>query len=206
MDGRRLQDQIARGLGNVARKLGSNATIYRPNGIAPPISPQTKVLELPAQFKPGKSGSAVSYGQSLWRGIFDTSYSQAGDFLVSRQGTFFVAQQQTEAAVQCILTNRIVSVVRPGRALQGGYSGFFATSGEPILLQWPASLLADNARTITGKAGEVYFGTWTVLLPHMEAVPQSGDICNDDLGAVYNVTSAEYGALGWRLLVRQVSA
>jgi hypothetical protein len=202
MDARILQDRISKGMGVAARRSGVAAGLFRPKGIVAPLSARNKVIELPVVFLP--NGGAVSYGQALWRGIYDASYSRAGDYLVGLERTFFVACQLPGLPVECVLTNRVISIVRPLPAVQSGYSGFFAEPGAVVITQWPASLLESGGHGNPGEPGKARLGNWTLLLPSGIAAPQVGDVVNDDLGGVYAVGIAEQGALGWRLLVRQV--
>ncbi len=204
MNARTLQDRISKGMGVAARRSGAPAGLFRPQGIVAPLSARNLVIELPVVFLP--NGGAVSYGQALWRGIYDASYSQPGDYLAGLETTFFVACQLPGLPVACVRTNRVISIVRPLPAMQAGYSGFFAEPGAVVIAQWPASLLESGGHANPGEAGKARFGAWTLLLPSGIATPQVGDVVNDDLGGVYAVSSAEQGALGWRLLVRQVGA
>ena len=208
MDGWTLQNRISKGMGVAARRSGTPFTIYRPCGAIQPLAAQNRVLQLYAAFYPGNSGGkgGADYGRPLWRGVYDAFYTQAGDYLVSRDNTYFVASQQVGLPVQCVRTNRVVSLVRPTPATQGGYSGFYATPGDTVLAEWPASLLADGGRADEVKVGETRLGVWTLLLPTLPVCPQTADVVSDDAGGVYAVGSAEESVLGWRLAVRQLGA
>ena len=205
MDARTLQDRISKGMGVAARRAGCPFGLYRTGGIVQPVSPDNRIMELPAAFTPNGKRSAA-YGQSLWIGTFDSSYTQPGDYLVSASSTYFVASQLPGLDVQCVLTNRTVSIVRPMPAMQGGYSGFFSTPGEVVITAWPACLLESGGDAGGGRVGETRFGGWTLLLPCLPASPQIADVVSDDLGGAYVVGSAEQSVLGWRLAVRQVGA
>ena len=208
MDGWTLQNRINKGMGVAARRSGTPFTIYRPVGAIKPLIRQNRLLEIYVVFYPGNTqgGRGVDYGHSLWRGIYDAFYTRAGDYLVSRESTYFVASQQPGLPVQCVRTNRVVSVVRPAPALQGGYSGFFSNPGETVLAEWPASLLVEGGHPTEVKVGENKLGFCTLLLPTVPTPPQVADVVNDDAGGVYAVGSAEQSLLGWRMTVRQVGA
>ena len=206
MDARTLQDRMAKGMGVAARRQGCLFGLYRQAGIVQPVSPGNRLLELPAIFAPFGRRAGAAYGQSLWSGTFDSSYTQPGDYLSGKSGTYFVASQLPGLDVQCVLTNRVVSIVRPMPAMQGGYSGFFSTPGDVVITAWPACLLEAGGHAGGGKVGETRFGDWTLLLPVLPAVPQIADVVADDLGGAYVVGSAEQSVLGWRLAVRQVGA
>ncbi len=208
MDGPTLQNRISKGMGVAARRSGLPFTIYRPCGAVQPLAAQNRVLELSAAFYPGVSDgkSGADYGRPLWRGVYDALYTRTGDYLVGRETTYFVACQQVGLPVQCVRTNRIVSLVRPTPATQGGYSGFFSTPGETVLAEWPASLLVEGGRADEVRVGETKLGIWTLLLPTLPVCPQAADVVSDDAGGVYAVGSAEQSVLGWRLAVRQLGA
>ena len=206
MDARTLQDRIRKGMGVAARRAGCLFNLYRPAGIVQPVSPGNRIMALSAAFKPFGGRAGVAYGQSLWSGTFDSSYTQPGDYLVNASETYFVASQLPGLDVQCVLANRVVSIVRPMPAMQGGYSGFFSTPGDVVITEWPACLLESGGYGDGGRVGETRFGGWRLLLPVLPAAPQIGDVVSDDLGGAYVVGSAEQSVLGWRLAARQVGA
>ena len=191
MDSQTLQDRISKGMGVAARKCGRPYTVYRPDGVIQPVSPQRRVMQLLAVFTPGglRSDISATYAQTLWRGIFDASYTQPGDYVVGAADTYFVATQTPGDPVQCVQTNRVVTIVRPAPAIQGGYSGFFSDPADLVITLWPASLLESNGNSFI-KVGESRFGGWTLLLPRFPVNPQVADIVSDDLGGAYSVSSA----------------
>lgn len=203
MDAQTLQDRISKGMGLAARRAGCAFTVYRPRDAADPLGARNRVIDLWAMFTAGRSGNSSS---AVWEGVYDFSYTQPGDYLVGADGTYFVASQRPGLPVLCVLTNRVVSLVRPLPAMQGGYGGFFAVPGESLIVSWPACLLEAGGHAEVGRAGETRFGSWSLMLPVLPLAPQIADVVSDDLGGAYVVGSAEQNALGWRLLVRQTSA
>ena len=206
MDAQRLQSRISKGMGVAARRVGCFYDLYRPTETVKPILPANRLLELAAVFVPFGGRGGAAYGQSLWNGTFDFSYTRAGDYLANATDTYFVASQLPNLDVQCVLTNRVVSIVRPMPAMQGGYSGFFSTPGEVVITEWPACLLESGGHAGGGRVAETRFGGWTLLLPVLPVAPQIADVVSDDLGGSYVIGSAEESVLGWRLAVRQVGA
>ncbi len=202
MDAERLRDRVAKGMGVAARKTGRLFKVFRPTAVGDPLDVHHRILDLNATFvAAGSSGDPA-----IWHGVFDSSYTVPGDILVGGQMTFFIGSQLPGAPVQCVLTNRRVSVVRPMAAQQTGYSGIFATSAEALLAGWPARFKAVGDAGDTGKAGHSRLGGWMVSLPALPVAPQVDDLITDDLGGAYLVGSAEQNVLGWRLLVRQTGA
>ena len=92
VNGRKLQDRLYLGLGISARLVGQFADAFRPAGVDNPLSSQNRFLRLPATFisSGGDESRTNSYGNALWQGIFDASYTRVSDYLVTSTGTFFV--------------------------------------------------------------------------------------------------------------------
>src|SRR3978361_1046923 len=108
MNGRRLQDSLYMGLGLAARHIGRAADAFRPSGPLRPLATQNRYLRLPATFTSsyGKFTRAAEYGNALWFGIFDASYTRTGDYLVMADAVFFIASQAPMLPVLCVRTNR----------------------------------------------------------------------------------------------------
>ena len=208
MDGRKLQALMMKGQAASGRMLGTPYVVYRPKGAAQPINPRNRRFTLSAAFAAEGNGlpAAPNYGQPLWQGKFDPTYTQAGDYLVGESGSFFIAQQWPAMPVQCVLTNRVVTIVRPTAAAQGNYSGFCASPGERVILGWPANVLENGAHSTGGRPAETRLGNWVILLPALPVAPHVADVVEDDLGATYVIGAAEQSSLGWRLFVRQLAA
>ena len=206
MDGTALTDRIYRGMGVAARRLGSLYIVYRPTATANPLSSRNRVIKLFAAFSAGDGGfaRAESYGDAIWSGVFDGCYTQPGDYLVGAAGTFFIAAQAPLLPVQCIKTNRVLTITRPAQPLVGGYSGLVIETASDIDTGWPASVLALSTR-ISGNLPDTRFGNWSVLLPQLPAPPQAADVIVDDSGRNFVVGATEQSDLGWRLIVREVA-
>ena len=207
MDGARYQALVAKGQAAVGNALGTPYVVFRPRGISKPTSDRHRHIVLNAIFAAEGSGTrAPGYGQALWQGSFDAQYTRAGDYLVGELDVFFIAQQWPGLPVQCVLTNRKVTIARPTAAAQGDYSGFFASPGEPVIIDWPASILESGEHGTSGKPAETRLGSWQILLPMLPVAPHVADVITDDLGAIYVIGAAEESTLGWRLLARQLAA
>ena len=206
MDGITLQDRINRGMGVAARRIGSPYTVYRPAGPVNPILSRNFVISLSAAFSAGDDNfrKADSVGRSQWLGVFDAAYTLPGDYLVGRAGVFFIASQVPLLPVQCVKTNRVVTVTRPAPPAPGGYSGLISGAHELVLRGWPASVLALTTR-VSGNLPETRFGSWNLLLPLLPVSPQAADVVSDDTGRNFVVGSAEQSGLGWRLTLREVA-
>jgi hypothetical protein len=216
-----LADRVQRGLGRAARATGTGCTLFRPHGAGDPLHPSHQLMILPASFAPpdGSWSKPVGYGQAIWHGLFDASYTSPGDYLVRRAsrpgagdgGVWFVAAQQPLLPPLCVKASRVVSLSRAANTLAAGVTGYGAAEAATtaLLTAWPASLLdsgtggAAQADLPTGAA----LGSWTVLLPVLPSIMlRAGDLLRDDLGRNGVVASAELSDLGWRLAVKQTAA
>ena len=207
MDVDGLQDKLARGMGTASRKLGTLTTVYRPAGPSQPLSEHHRIIRMMALFVPkGPLSTSKGVVPWVWQGVFDASYTRQSDYLVSSSQTFFIGNQTPGLPVECVLTNRTISLSRSAFTRQGGYSGLTDDDTLEVLSGWPVSLSELAAGAATSAAGRQSFGTFTVLLPASVAIPRSSDVITDDLGATYIVSSTEQDALGWKLTVRQLGA
>ncbi len=205
-----LQDRIQRGLGVAARRIGSIHEVMRPQGSGPPLARANRVLRLHASFNAEDQSyrKPQAYGRALWWGVFDSAGTRSGDYLVSPDATYFVAAQQVLLPIQCVRTNRVLTVWRPlgaGGAGASGYGGVREIAGERLIERWPASVLAregGGSGTLPGQAGA---GSWIVLLPRLPVALRPADLLRDEMDQGYLVEAAEESDLGWRLLVRSAA-
>ena len=206
----RLQDRIARGLGAAARHIGAPYDAFRPASARNPIAAANRYLRLPAAFDAEDPAfrHAAGYGRATWFGVFDSAYTQPGDYLCGPGGVFFIAAQQALLPNLCVLTNRTLSVSRPAApAMPGinGYGGVALATAEPLLAAWPASVLSAGSGSAGDLPGDARIPSWTVLLPGATVGLRGGDLIHDDLGRTYVIGTAERSALGWRILAKQAA-
>jgi hypothetical protein len=215
-----IPDAIRRGLGVAARAVGVWCDLYRPHGPGAPMDGGNRLLRLPASFANVRGFNVpVGYGEALWEGYFDAGYSRAGDYVAGPDGVFFIASQPRLGPVLCVRTNRVLSFSRPAAPIAAGvnrYVGVQPSAAQPLLLDWPASVLAAGVGgrgPLPADAPGVHGGSggWAVLLPALRVggAPlqlRPGDLAYDDLGRTGVVASAELTYLGWRLHVRQAAS
>jgi len=207
MNGRKLQDRLHFGLGLAARHIGLSADAFRPNGPLNPLDKVNRFLRLPATFVParGSPGRSNAYGDPLWHGIFDASYTRSGDYLVLEGANFFIVSQEALLPVLCVRANHIVSVKRrsmPTGTAANSYGGYMSGSSVTVMEGWPASVLSEN-RSSTSTAnlptdqGVPY---WNILLPAVgHLILSPGDFINDELGRTAVIVGSELSSLGWRI-------
>ena len=215
-----IPNAIRRGLGAAARAVGAWCELYRPQGPAAPMGGGNRLLQLPATFaNPRGFAAPVAYGDVLWEGYFDAGYSRAGDSMAGPDGVFFIAAQRRLGPVLCVKTNRVLSFSRPTAPIGAGvnrYVGVQPSTAEPLLLDWPASVLASGSAgrgALPADAPGVHGGSggWAVLLPALRiagaaVLLRPGDLAHDDIGRAAVVASAELTDLGWRLHLRQAAS
>jgi hypothetical protein len=169
------------------------------------LSSRNRIIKLNVAFEPSRDAAigASGYGGVLWRAVFDSLYSVAGDYLQGPEGVFFVASQRQLQPTLCVQSSNVITIERPCLTTSGGYSGFVADAAESIIVGWPALLTAGTAR-ITGALPEAHFGYWTAFLPILPIAPQVADVMIDELGRRFVVGSTQMSGLGWRLSMRQI--
>lgn len=214
MDGNKLQDRIYLGLGKTARHLGSVADAYRPPTAFHPLDKQNRFLKLPAWFAP--TGNTVNntntYGQPLWHGVFDASYTRPGDYIVLKSKIYFVAAQEPLLPVLCVLTNRLISISRPNHRTSSAanlYDGYTSGSSTALMSDFPACVLKENksAPSLANLPTDQASAFWYVLLPAPAGVAiNPGDLISDDLGRTAVVNASELTSLGWRINAKMVMA
>jgi hypothetical protein len=207
---RHLQDRIARGLGTAARHIGTPYDAFRPCCTSNPLEPANRYLRLPAAFTAEDSSfrRPVGYGRAAWTGIFDTAYTQPGDYLTGPAGTFFIAAQESLLPALCVLAPRTLTIARAAAPVAAGvnaYGGLTAATATPLLIGWPASILFAGTGSPGDLPGDASVPVWTVLLPNTPAAIRAADLLTDDRGQSYVVGSAELTALGWRILAKQAA-
>lgn len=212
MHERMLSGKVWHGLGMAARATGETTDAYRPTNTADPLRLTNRYLRLPASFNRPRIRAvrAGGYGDAIWEGVFDASYTLPGDYLVRADGAiWFVAAQLPIESPLCVRTLRRLSFVRPSGPVSAGanaYGGVTSGTASSVLTSWPAAMATPDTK------GQIELATtttlpqvvWSVLLPPLEWLAiQPGDAMTDDLDRSGVVDSAEYTDLGWRLMVRQ---
>jgi hypothetical protein len=213
MNGRTLQDRLHMGLGLAARHVGQSADAFRSKGPFHPLAKQNRFLRLPAIFVSARGNDSRTnvYGEALWHGIFDASYTRPGDYLVLETGSFFVASQEPLLPILCVKTNRIISIARPD--MQTGvagnsYGGYTSGSSVALIEGWPANVLGENHSAASSADLPTDQGTpfWNILLPSVSGVTLSpGDLITDDLNRTAVVAGSELTNLGWRISARMAT-
>jgi hypothetical protein len=213
MNGRKLQDRPYLGLGISARLVGQFADAFRPAGVDNPLSSQNRFLRLPATFisSGGDESRTNSYGNALWQGIFDASYTRVSDYLVTSTGTFFVASQDHLLPILCVRTNRTICIMHPSmqtNIANNTYGGYTSGRSTTLMNQWPASVLGENksSHSVADLPTDQLIPYWNVLVPSVLGVVLStGDIITDDLGRTGVISGSELTNLGWRISAKMAT-
>jgi hypothetical protein len=209
MDGTKLQAKIYIGYGKAAKRIGFDYQQFRATSASNPLS-STALQALPVSFTTNFKYSAPNkYGKADWLGLFDAREFAVGDFLVGRQGTFFIAAMQDTLPILCVQTNQVIDVLRVGINAGvglGGWAGGVRADEVPIMQGWPASIL-QGTKGETNEAKlpqDVKTPWWTILLPAYPGIVfRTSDIIRDDLDRKYMISSAELTDMGWRITAMQ---
>ena len=209
MDGTRLQSLLVRGAGITALHVGTPYLGHRPASPEAPLSAAAQYGPIMAAFDTtsGRFHRPSVVAESVWVGVFDASVTAAGDYLTGAAGTFFIATQPALLPPVCILTNRTLSLSRPGAPAQVGvnrYGGVSRALQTALLAGWPGSV-TDASGAAPGLPGEQRFAAWSVRLPALPVDPQAGDMLGDDLGHSYVVVAAGQTDGFWQLAARQMT-
>ena len=196
-----------------ARTMGAVTDLYRPRSPFHPMNPVHRILRMHAAFTPRRGNilAANVYGDALWHGIFDASYTQTGDYLVQPDRTLFIATQQGLAEPLCVQTNRKVTIARaipPGALGENEYGGLIKGNTAVLLEEWPASVLGvnDAGNPTAGLPSDTSVPYWAVMMPAWNGIVlQTGDLFSYDLGRNAIVAAAELTEMGWRIAVKQAS-
>ncbi len=207
MNGAGLQDRFSRGMGAAARVFGMPHDLFRPRGTGDPVAAELRVMRLPAAFDGGDPGyrRPRGYERSL-RGMFDADVTEVGDYLVGPRGVLFIVARPALLRPLCVLTNAVVSVLRPAGAEEPGLNGYGGVR-EPrlrtVLVSWPAEVLVagDGASGVVPDDGG--HSRWSVVLPASAPGVHVSDLVQDATGRRFLVRTAEWSELGWRLSVRR---
>ena len=213
MNGRKLQDRLYMSLGLSARHVGNSTDAFRPKSPFEPLDSANRFLRLPASFVSANGGYRRTnvYGDALWHGIFDASYTQPGDYLVQASTIFFVASQVPLSPVLCVMTNRRLSVLRPAMqvsAAGNSYGGYTATRSVPLMSGWPACVQSSSGAgsSVANLPTDQTIPYWKILLPAVSGVIlASGDLLTDDLNRTAIIQSTELTELGWRISARMAT-
>ena len=214
MNPRRLNDRVARGMGQAALRLGEAYDVFRPHEATEPLSATNFRLTLNVAFHGEDTNwqRSARYGEAAWYAIHDTAYTRPGDYLRGPAGIFFIAAQPPLLPTVCVLTNRRLRFIRADGARTTGRNGYggIERREEMLLLDgWPAAVLSAGEinRAAGALPGEPGPARWTVLLPMLggpEAVTlKQDDVMTDETGTRAVISAVESTDLGWRLTATQ---
>jgi hypothetical protein len=209
MNAAQITAKINHGNSRVATVLGKAASQYRPASTTGPVIAAGNLVQ---------SGLMVSYnaqdmayrrpnlpGKSLWYAVLDATLVQEGDYLVSIDGTYFIAGMQTMLPILAVQCNRVVSIYRPAQSGVGilPYGGETPNNETTICTGFPASVLQGSKgdKSLVNLPGDIRIPWWAVQLPNLPGAVtlRNDDVMTDDLGKRYKISSCEQTDYGWRL-------
>ena len=199
-----IQQKIYSGYGKAAVRIGKTATQYRPMSAMAPLA--IAIGTLPVSMTQNSEYSKFNtYGKSVWTSVHDGSLTLPGDYLITEDGTWFIAAQQPMLPIMAVQCNRTLEVLRVTQSSNYGavgYSGDTASTETAIMQAWPASILqgTKGEKNPAALPGDERIPWWVILVPLFPGIIiRNGDIITDDLGRRYVVSSPELTDLGWRI-------
>jgi hypothetical protein len=211
MDAAKLDQRIYGGYAKAAQRIGYESKLYRPSFSAEPLNEVNHIRSIFTSYNAEdmRYGKAQKYGKAVWFGLFDGRLTQVGDYLKNdKDGTFFIASQDTALPILVVKCDRIATILRPQQqsgvgAL--GYGGNTDAGETELMTDWPCSILIESRGDRgVNLPGDVRDPWWTILLPKYESAGlRSGDIVKDDLDRRYVINSAELSGMGWRITAAQ---
>lgn len=125
------------------------------------------------------------------------------DILVGHYGTFFVADQQPNLAMQVVRCNDVVTINRPAYVNTDLQDGDFIASVMPAFRQFKMV----EQKSVTGFGGAANsatpMGQFWLFLPIEPDVVQQGDIVTDQSGMRYTLDTWDNTEIGVVLTIRQ---
>lgn len=212
MDAHQLAAKVNQGNGKAAKRLGGTASHYRAASPFSPLDAQP-LRELSASFTTDYGYMrAARFGQATRIGIFDAAGFEAGDILVSTEGTFYVAAMPLLQPILCVRAERLVSVRRttPAGSDAGlqDYGGTTAANEKLIMSGWPASIVLSRSgeHSPLKLPGEMRSAWHSILMPAFRDLSlHTGDFVTDDAGHRFVISGTELTDMGWRLTALQVT-
>lgn len=204
-----IQRAINKGYGIAAQILGVQYEHYRANGPMRPISTQTHLGHLNADFDLDAKFSytkPTSWGKEAFYGLFDLTGVQTGDYLVGPRGTFFVSTIEPLKPSLCMFTNAVLSGLRFPNELAVGagyYGGAIREQGVSVLEGWPATVLRLGSRVIRGEAdlpSDPHMPWWEIWLPDVPGLLlETADLLLDENSRPYLISGVERTQMGLRI-------
>lgn len=212
MDAHMLSTKVNQGNSKAAKRLGSSARHYRAISSFNPLEAQP-LRQICASFVTDYSYMrAARFGQAVRLGIFDAAGFEAGDMLISGEGTFYVAAMPLLQPIVCVKCEHLVSIRRPAQpGSEAGlqeYGGTTAANEKLIMSGWPASVLLSRGgeHSPLKLPGETRSAWHNILMSAFRDVSvHAGDFVTDESGLRYVISGTELTDMGWRLTALQVT-
>ena len=203
MDAVRLRDIISRGMGNAARVIGSDYDVFRTRSPRDPLSSGNRIMRLPVILDNGASGHRRARGfERVLRATFDGIAIRSGDYLRGPRGTLFVAALPPMERALCVLTNKVVDVLRPGGpdgVGLNGYGGLIEATLETVLAGWPVQMTTTGTAGQGALPGDGGRSVCSFLFPVTPVAIKASDLLQDEAGARYVVRTCDGSEMGWHV-------
>lgn len=211
-----IQRAINKGYKIAAQVTGMRYELYRPTSPVRPISAQTHLLHLNADFDVTPTflyEKTTTWGKEIYYGLFDMTNVRPGDYLVGPRGTFFVSIIEPLKPSLCMQTTSVVSGLRFPNELAAGstyYGAAIRAQGITIIEDWPVTILRLGSRVMRGSVdlpSDPHMPWWEIWMPDIPgALLETGDLLLDENGRPYLISGMERTPLGLRINAIQATA
>ena len=198
--------QLGQAYGQIGAQLGTPYQQVRPLDPLAPLAP-APMATLKIAFDVSASlafTTPAGFGKPIYFAGVDPAQVQVGDYLIGKLGTLFVAGLEDGKPPLCPRCNATLAFYRPTSSQPGAdfYGGNDTGTGTVLMAGWPGSLLkgSKGERGDDPLPGDARLPWMEALLPAAAGVTlRTDDLCIDDEGRRFIVSTVELSALGWRL-------
>jgi hypothetical protein len=203
MDGATLQARIYAGMGKDAEHTGLPYSVYRALSPLNPIDAGNLVGTLSCRFAAEKRFEVPhKYKEPTYYLYADGRELERGDFLVSDEATYFVADKQPLLPMQAVKCNDVVSIGRP-RYVDTTIVEDPIAVAYPIFRQLKKLDQKPVSSTFGASTSATPIAEWFVYVPIDWTLLKQGDIVVDQVERRYTIGSIDPTEIGAVLVMRQ---
>jgi hypothetical protein len=203
MDGATLQERIYAGYARDAQHTGLLYSVYRPDTPILPTDLSYLVGTAYCRFAAEKRFEVPhKYKEPTYYLYADGRELEKGDFLVSDDATYFIADKQALLPMQAVRCNDVVSIGRLRYVDITQVEDPIATA-YPIFRQLKKLDQKPVSSTYGASTGATPIAEWFVYVPIDWTLLKQGDIVTDQTGRRYAIGSIDPTEIGAVLVMRQ---
>jgi hypothetical protein len=203
MDGATLQARIYAGYAKDAQHTGLLYSVYRPDTPILPTDLSYLVGTAYCRFAAEKRFEVPhKWKEPTYYLYADGRELEKGDFLVSDDATYFIADKQALLPMQAVRCNDVISISRPRYVETTIVEDPIATA-YPIFRQLKKLDQKPVAQTFGASNSATPIAEWFVYLPIDWTLLKQGDIVIDQVERRYTIGSIDPTEIGAVVVMRQ---